>query len=450
MKKKYSKKRSRRIRNLIILCCLSAVVLTVSTYAWFVGMKTVNVSAFDIKVATTEGLYLSMNGEEDSWTYQLDAADTTLAYENNTNKWLTGETEGLIPISSIGDMDNTSSTMKLFEKGSIATTKGGYRLLSSRVHNYDTTDENGHYVEGDGYVVFDLFVKNLSGTEYYTTNDPSNEEDVYLTVNSAVKVSENGGIANTGIENSVRVAFTQIGRVKADTTVADDITTITCTDSSESGHAQVTGICRDAQIWEPNDTAHVTNAINWYDTSCLPRTGADVTTAGSYTTSGGSCGTVANGTSNKTYAISRPITANDLDSEGNHVWVDIYDGAQYNTYTNNTLAYADYITNRDSDSADAKAALAAAPLVDFPYFTDSMKVLTGTNRPTFMTLAPNSITKLRVYIWLEGQDVDNYDFASLGAKITVNFGFTKERYTEEDINYVGPSTDITNPPEETP
>ena len=86
-------------------------------------------------------------------------------------------------------------------------------------------------------------------------------------------------------------------------------------------------------------------------------------------------------------------------------------------------------------------------LVDFPYFTDTMKNYTGTQRPTFMTLAPNSITKIRVYIWIEGQDIDNYDFASLGKKISVNFGFTKERYTENDIHYEGPSTDIT--PKET-
>ena len=73
-----------------------------------------------------------------------------------------------------------------------------------------------------------------------------------------------------------------------------------------------------------------------------------------------------------------------------------------------------------------------------------MKDKTGTDRPTLMTLAPNSITKVRVYVYIEGQDVDNYDFASLGAQISVNFGFTKERYTETDVDYSGnPSTNIT-------
>jgi hypothetical protein len=66
-----------------------------------------------------------------------------------------------------------------------------------------------------------------------------------------------------------------------------------------------------------------------------------------------------------------------------------------------------------------------------------MKDLKGNQRPTFMTLAPNSVTKVRVYVYLEGQDIDNYDFASLGKRISVTFGFTKERFYGEDINYEG-------------
>ena len=64
-----------------------------------------------------------------------------------------------------------------------------------------------------------------------------------------------------------------------------------------------------------------------------------------------------------------------------------------------------------------------------------MKNKKGTERPAFMTLAPNSITKVRVYVFIEGQDVDNYDFASLGKKISVAFGFTKERFFDKDAGY---------------
>ena len=424
---KKERKNKKKIRNLIILCSFCAIILTVSTYAWFIGMKTVNVSSFDIDIATTEGLFLSMDGT--SWSYKLDAKNAQ-AYEGNVNTWAEN---GLIPMSTVGDMDDTSSRLKLFEKGSLTTTKGGYRLLTSRVHNYETQNEKGNYIEGDGYVAFDLFIKNLSGTEYYTDNEPLNEEAIYLTTNSAVKVASTGQ-NGTGIENSVRVAFAQIGRVKGDTTDATNITGITCSNvEAADGKAQVTGICRSAQIWEPNDTAHVQNAINWYETSCLKRKseGTNVTDTASYDTTLGdgaktNCATFTTTDAKPTYAISRALTIADN--------VDVYDGAGYNSYEKSTVDYATYAQAEDKSQYK---------LVDFPYFTDTMKNKKGTERPTFMTLAPNSITKVRVYVFIEGQDVDNYDFASLGKKISINFGFTKERFTETDVNYEGPSTDIT-------
>ena len=410
---KRSKKQARRLRNLVMICTICAVVLTVSTYAWFIGMKTVNVSTFDIDIAVTEGLYLSMDGE--NWSYNLNAADESLAYEGNTNTWAK---DGLIPMSTVGDLDSDASRMKLFEKASLTTTPGGYRLLTSRVENYATSADDGKIMQGDGYVAFDLFIKNLSGAHYYTEMDPLNEEAIYLTTNSKVEVAR-GGIENTGIENSVRVAFAQIGRVSAEEKTISNITGITC-----NGGGTVTGICRDAQIWEPNDKDHVQNAINWYNTSCSLRKaeGTDVTKKESYTfiektdENPTNCGTVANGTAYSTYAVSKAITIGDN--------VDVYDGDDYNTYTKNSIDYETYVKDKNNHR-----------LVDFPYFTDTMKDKKGTDRPTFMTLAPNSITKVRVYVYIEGQDVDNYDYASLGAKISVNFGFTKERFTGVDIDY---------------
>ena len=429
-KKKYNEKHSKKIRKLAAFCCLIAIFLSVSTYAWFIGMKTVKVSEFDINIATTEGLFLSMDGSD--WTYNLDVNEAT-QYENNTNKIDGVE---LIPLSSVGDMDSTTSRMKLFEKSSLTAVPGGYRLLSAQVNNYtDTQETTGEYIEGDGYVAFDLFVKNLSGEEYYIENDPENEEAIYLNTNSSVTVAADGGVQNTGIENSIRVAFTQIGRIENTEApeAVSTITAMTCADDKE-GTYHVTGICRNAQIWEPNDTAHVQNAINWYNTSCLARTAADVDNDASYTPSeddNTTCNQIVNGTAYPTYAISRRIDVADQ--------VNIYDGTAFNTYAANSTDYATY------EAAETKTNY---KLVEYPYFTDTMKDNAGADRPQFMTLAPNSITKLRVYIYLEGQDIDNYDFAQLGAKVSVNFGFTKERYTEGDIDYEGPSTDITPSPEE--
>ena len=429
-KRKYNEKHSKKIRKLAAFCCLIAIFLSVSTYAWFIGMKTVKVSEFDINIATTEGLFLSMDGSD--WTYNLDVNEAT-QYKNNTNKIDGVE---LIPLSSVGDMDSTTSRMKLFEKSSLTAVPGGYRLLSAQVNNYtDTEDTTGEYIEGDGYVAFDLFVKNLSGEEYYIENNPENEEAIYLNTNSSVTVAADGGVQNTGIENSIRVAFTQIGRIENTEApeAVSTITAMTCADNKK-GTYPVTGICRNAQIWEPNDTDHVGNAINWYNTSCLARTAADVNSSDSYTPSeddNTTCNQIVNGTAYPTYVISRRIDVADQ--------VNIYDGPAFNTYATNSTDYATY------EAAETKTNY---KLVDYPYFTDTMKDIAGADRPQFMTLAPNSITKLRVYIYLEGQDIDNYDFAQLGAKVSVNFGFTKERYTEGDIDYEGPSTDITPSPEE--
>ena len=71
MAKKHNSKKSKRIRDLVAICSLCAILLSVSTYAWFIGMKTVNVAEFSVNIATTEGLFLSMDGE--NWKYTLDA-----------------------------------------------------------------------------------------------------------------------------------------------------------------------------------------------------------------------------------------------------------------------------------------------------------------------------------------------------------------------------------------
>ena len=427
-------KKSKKIRKLIITCTLSAIVLIVSTYTWFIGMQTVNVNPFEISVATTEGLFLSMDGK--SWVYNLDINDDTPVYTGNTNTWAE---EGLKPISTVGDVDPEVSRLKLFEKASLTTSPGGYRLLASRVKNYK--DEKGNLQQGEGYVAFDLFIKNLSGHAYYTSNEVLNEEAIYLTTDSSVIVKNTGADdtqLQTGIENSIRVGFVQIGRVESTTESVDTITGISCsyedTDSSTkySESTKVTSTCRNAQIWEPNEAKHVSNAKNWYLNSCITRkagdAGKDVTKPASYNVAtydaDGSLKTAATYCADftgkvPTYAITRELKIEDN--------VDVYDGLKFNTYTGNSIEQKDYPTY------DAASDKSGYKLVEFPYFTDEMKNKKSTNRPTFMTLAPNSITKVRVYIWLEGQDIDNYDFASLGAKISVNFGFTKERFTE-DIN----------------
>ena len=379
------KKNGRRTKNLVLICAFTAIVLTVSTYAWFVGLQTVHVSTFEINVKAADSLALSLDGVTFGESVTISEETFNIdTYATNTNTW--GGDEGLVPLSTIGDIDNATSRMILYEKSSHTPTAGGYRIMSSRIDNTASDADKG-------YVAFDLFVRNYSGEAYYVEDNKAQEEAIYLTTDSSVVVGQNG-VGGTGIENSVRVAFAQIGRVIGTSTDTEAIQGITC-----AGGGDVTGICRDTQIWEPNDKAHEQNAINYYTESCKKRT--DATNYGAE-----ACGTVADGTYVHTYAINQEFTENPI--------VDVYDGADLNGYT------------------------ASTSLTEVDYFTDEEKKMTGMARPEFMSLAPNSITKIRVYVYLEGQDIDNYNFSQIGKQISVNFGFTKERFTEDDVDYSGP------------
>ncbi len=441
MQKKNAKQK-RNIRNLAAVTTLTAIILMVSTYAWFIGLDEVTVEDFTVKIAAVDDLLLSLDGETWEENITIDPETIETAYTGATNSW-TGRQDGvdedgdgnddfvgLIPMSSIGEMDETASRMVLFEKASLtAVPPLGTRLMASRANNYqdadDTTDGHQPVDEIDGYIAFDLFVKNYTGAQYIETLNTADEEAIYLIDESNVAVTLTGdtvnGVAGTtdaaedairqasGIENSVRVAFAQVGRVIGTETDVPTITGITCNGAAGTVTDGVTGICRTASIWEPNDTAHVEGAINYYNYNCgLRGDAANVTTANAK-----GCETVANSTFHETYAV-----ATDIESRYD---VNIYDGG-YNGFAVPT------VPEFETDGTTEMPNYGDPVLVNVDTFTDTEKLLNADERPSIMTLAPNSITKIRIYVYLEGQDIDNYDWAIEGKQITVDFGFSKQIY----------------------
>lgn len=378
---KLKRKTGRKKKKIVMLFCvifLTSVILVVETVAWFIGTAEAKVNSFEIGISSGESLKLSLDGEE--WADTLTITEENItgsggsgqAYAGNTNHWA-GE-NGLIPMSTSGTLNTATSRLELYGKSSLSATEGGFRLMANKIDNSET--------EQDGYVVFDLFIKNGSGTAYIEEYNPEDDEDIYLTTTSKVS-SQSSGSTDYGLANSVRVAFSQIGRVPATTEDPTDITSISC-----SGMAENTKLCEEVgtTIWEPNDTKHDTNLTTYFSKVCKKKTGP-----GEYTEE--PCDTVNDGTATATYVVKEEISSSDN--------VDVYDGLN------------DYSGSTKLEKVDT--------------FTDTMKNLTEQNRPTFFKLAPNSITKIRVYVYLEGQDVDNYDLISLGKKISVQFGFTKDQ-----------------------
>lgn len=395
MKKQNSKRKrqERRTKKILFTTGITAVVFVVATYAWFIGTMQASVDAFEIDIKSSEGLTLSLDGENFSNQITIGENEITTSlvdsYADNKNKW-TGA-DGLMPISTTGELDEANSVLKLYSKTSISSSKGGYMLRANQIDNSSE--------EGDGYIAFDLFVKNKSGDIYEENFDIKHDEGVYLTTDSIMKMIQSSGgadveenAAGDGVQNSMRIAFVQIGRAQY-SKGKEVFQGITC-NSVESG---VTTLCNKDpdsgdgrgytwNIWEPNDTKHTTASISRFTRICKNRNDAD-----NYE---GVCDPISSGTESKTYAINSNITSEDK--------VNVYDG--HNTYSS------------------------APYLKEVNYFTDTMKNTADDGRPEIFYLTPNSVTKIRVYIYIEGQDVDNYDIDSEDKKIKASFGFTKDKF----------------------
>ena len=381
------KRKIRKICMLSVSIIITAIILITETYAWFVGLSTVSVSDMQIKISSADGLELSLDAatwQSSTLTISQQAVTTGLnsSYNSHKNKW---PTSGLVPISTSGDV-SSPGVINLYGKSSLASTAGGYKIISSKISNVSGSTIS----EGEGYVAFDLFIRNGRNGSLYNVTDYTDTmgESIYLSTTSSATVSSAGSATNNGIANSVRVAFARIGMVSGSSNAA------TAQGINCSGSTSVTSLCTIAStvIWEPNDKAHDTNLIDYYNNkACKKRTGTD-----NYS---GACNELSNNTFFPTYTVKKAISA------GNNV--NIYDGAEINTYA--ASATNGFIQNTVT-------------------FTDTKKNISGDARPVFFNLAANSITKVRVYIYLEGQDVDNYDLITKGQSINIKFGFTKDKF----------------------
>ena len=171
-KKRMSKSRRQhlnRVKKLAVFSGLSALLLATSTYAWFTGLQDVNVSPFEVEIAAADSLELSLNGKDWSSTLTFTKDDfSTKTYDVNSYNW---PSDGLFPVSTVGALDENSSRMIMFEKSSLTTTPGGYRLMANQVDNLGEGREGSKENSQDGFVAFDLFIKNYSGTQYYEENN---------------------------------------------------------------------------------------------------------------------------------------------------------------------------------------------------------------------------------------------------------------------------------------
>lgn len=391
------KSNRRQFRKLFILFAIifiTSVVLIYETYAWFVGLSSVSVDQFTVSVAAGEGLELSLDGSNwSSNSISIDPTTIESIYSGNTNKW---PSNGLSPVSTNGLIDSSSSKLNLYQKSSLSATAGGYQISSTKIDNST--------VEQEGYIAFDLFVRNKgNGTySYPSTYDGSQDEDIYLTANSNAYVPTSGSV-NYGLANSIRVGFFELGRTTS-SALGSPLGHLKCSNTpnlcatSEQLEARRSYTWN---IWEPNAGKHASDLVNYFNQICKVRSGAT-------TYSNDSCFPLEVGSSRKTYALNSATTSSD--------GVDVYDGADLNEYTS------------------------SSKITEMKTYKTSYATSSGSDKPPLLRIAGDSITKVRVYIWLEGQDIDNYDIVTWDSQVNINFGFTKDRFGLNDENVNNPTT----------
>jgi len=244
-----SRKSKRKINSLFMTLILTAILLIMSTYAWFSANKQVQINLFRAKVSAAEGLQISLDGQ--TWGSSVDVSQSILAdlakptasggFGTGTDGIHYQFPEELVPVSSDGTI--TSGDMN-FRYGDVSA--DGTTL----------TDTDAVSAQGGGkFIAFDCYFKNSSS---------QSTDKFQLDANSAITIGtddtntagvDETGVQNTGLEYSVRAGLVLYGATAAMT--ADGATVRALTPAS----GDTTPIQPKGFIWEPSCKSHINEVV---------------------------------------------------------------------------------------------------------------------------------------------------------------------------------------------
>lgn len=384
--KKRTKASKQRLNNLLILLVLTAVLLVMSTYAWFTANRTVNIDSIDVKVSTSSGLQISADGID--WKTVLTKADLADAY-NTYPAAVNQLPDNMAPVSTAlevegnklamfygnvaADMQTGSPTYGEYVLKSVKTASGltaesaaanGITDLTAE-HDSHLITTKGEYDKGY-YIAFDVFIKSgNSASAFYMSGsvnevEPTNNKDAQGNVIYQLATDEKG------IANAARVALIKGGNTGASDTTAN---------------IQALPTNGTTLMWEPNSDYHTTHGIE----------------------NGVSLGWI---------------------STTSH---------QANTPDQGVISYSGLKTAFD-DAVLLKNATQATDSSKFQVVTPTWTTKKAETKPSLTmpatdgTALASGITKYRIYMWVEGQDIDCENFAS-GTYLQYNLSFSLDPYS---------------------
>ena len=378
-------KRKSEMNAMFFIILLAAVMFIISTYAWFSTQKNVSITNLQGTVEVAEGLEISLDAENWSNGIVLGTEDGQLSITENayTGHHNISPTE-MLPVSTLGLVSGNMTDLKML-RGKITNSK---ELSEIAVMNETQTDSAK--VDYPGYFAFDVFLKNDS-------KDTSKDDVLQLNYDSSLEILDASKTA-TGLQNTARVAFVKYNGTSD--VMADQSTILK--ETAGIGVGASTAYISDVAIWEPNSNAHVeyivknNNKITW--------SSAD---ASAYATK-----TLDDGRKGFDLTTQMPTYALKESSVGSTI-ADIYkwDGSESAIQKQNVL--------------QTKATTKSSTDTDYALEDGVQNLVSTSDGSTTFGIAPSKISRIRIYVWLEGQDVDCINYASHGGGIKVNIGLVK-------------------------
>lgn len=399
MREKNQKDSRKRLNALILLVAFTAVLLIVSTYAWFSTQRNVVLNGLSGQVNVAEGLQVSLDAKHwvnsinfsdftqtsaTSWTVK-DSATTTYL---DAGKTFQAPADGItnvvpteyLPVSTTAQQDEGIGKTGLIMYNGKYTDSEGLKGIDIATEASDS-----------GFFAFDLYLMN-------TTSGESTTDKLQLdSVSDVIGTNE-----ATGIQNTVRVGLALYGNsgaaMKIGQTTEPDQAAIIAGTSTEKN-------ITDVAIWEPNADAHAETIVNSKSNS-LKLVDNDNTTY-QLTANAAGISTFTNGKKLPTYALTAT-------SKATGTIKDVYDWKN-NTTTTGLTKQNTTQTLAQTGTDDARPA--------------PIDLMSASNGTTPVTIIANQYQKMRVYVWIEGQDPDCINYASLGQGLTLNLGLSKPETT---------------------
>ena len=373
--------RKSELNAMFFIILIAAVMFIISTYAWFSTQKNVSITNLRGTVEVAEGLEISLDAEKWYNGITLGEEDGQLSITKNAYQGHHNISPSeMLPVSTLGLVGSTDTDLKML-RGNVTNSKELSKIVETKENIEVATDS-----QFPGYFAFDIFLKNNS-------KQSSGDDILQLNYDSSLEIMDASKTA-TGLQNTARIAFCKYaGTSEVDASQADILK-----ETAGVGVGAPTAYISDVAIWEPNADDHVdyivknNNKITWSasDASAYATKTLDDGTKGFDTT-----------TKMPTYALKTSAvgqTINDI-----YMW----NGTEANLARQYTLQ-----TTKTSTT-------------DYTIKEGVQNLVKATDGTTAFGIAPNKITRIRVYLWLEGQDVDCINYASHGGGVKVNIGLVK-------------------------